>query len=196
VLVHLAAIMAFAALKNNGRVGLVLFSDQIEHFVPPKKGRPHIHRLLRDLLYFKPQSQKTNIKQACEYISHILTKKATVFIFSDFLDQNYESPLRLLARRHEVACVVVEDSLEKSIPSLGLVDMEDAETGDVVTVDTSSANFKTQYSQLYSKMAKTREDSLRKSQVASIKVGTEENFVDPLIRYFAGVRGRFSRSFQ
>ncbi len=185
VLVNLAAVLSFAAQKNNDRVGLMLFTDQIEHVVMPKKGRGHVHRILRDLLYFKPKSRKTNIKLAAEHLSHVLHKRATVFILSDFLSEGFERPLRLLARRHDVIAVAVEDKAEKSIPPLGLVDFEDGETGEIITVDTSSHWFRKNYEGIYKKRAAARDDKLKKSQVQTIYVDTTKNFVDPLIKFFS-----------
>ncbi len=193
VLVQLAAVLAFAAQKNGDRVGLLLFSDQVEHFVKPKKGRPHIHRIMRDLLFFKPRSLKTDIKLACDHMSHILRKRATIFVFSDFLNEGFEQSLKLLARRHDVISVVVEDKTERVIPPLGLVDFEDAESGEIVTVDSSSSDFQKTYQTLYKKRARERDDRLRKSQVGTVYVDTSQDFVDPLIRFFAARKARGGR---
>lgn len=194
VLVNIAAVLSFAAQKNNDRVGLLLFSDQIEHFVVPKKGRFHVHRILRDLLYFKPQSLKTDFRVAFDHLSHVLTKKATVFVLSDFLstDQtpDYTKSLKLIARKHEVIAVMVEDKAEKKFPELGLIDFEDAETGEIVTIDTSSHFFKKSYEENYRKMIALRDEKLKKSQVDQVKVDTSQGFIDPLIKFFSSKHNR------
>jgi uncharacterized protein (DUF58 family) len=197
VLVNLAAVLSFAAQKNNDRVGLLLFSDQIEHFVVPKKGRYHVHRILRDLLYFKPQSLKTDFKVALDHLSHVITKKATIFILSDFItgekSPDFSKSLKLLSKRHEVIAVVVEDKAEKSLPALGLMDFEDSETGEMVTVDTSSAEFKKSYQANYNKMIADRDSKLKKSQVDLIKVDTTQSFIEPLIKFFSAHHKKVGR---
>lgn len=185
VLVQLAAVLSFAAAKNNDRVGLLLFSDRVEHFVLPKKGRPHVHRILRDLLYFKPKGRRTNIKAALDELNHVLHKRATIFILSDFIADGYERTLRLIGRRHDVVAVVVEDDAEKKIPALGLVDLQDAETGEIVTVDTSSRRFQAQYAANYKQRAENRERQLTRAKVDRVYVDTSHSFVDPLIKFFS-----------
>jgi uncharacterized protein (DUF58 family) len=185
VLVQLAAVLAFAAAKNNDRVGLMLFSDRVEHFVAPKKGRGHVHRILRDLLYFKPSGRKTDIKLALDSLSGILKKRATVFILSDFLSEGFDRSLKLVARRHDVVAIVVEDKLEKKLPSMGLVEMQDAETGDILMVDTSSKNFRKEYDAAFKKTQDARDRQLTKAQVDQVKVDTTQNFFNPLVKFFA-----------
>ena len=145
VITHLAAILSFAAVKNNDPVGLILFSDQVEHYVPPKKGRGHVYRILRDLYYFKPRSKKTKISVALEYLQAMLRKRSTVFIFSDFLDNNYDQALRQIGRKHDLIACVVRDQAEREMPNVGLIELEDAETEEVITVDTSSRSFRLAY---------------------------------------------------
>jgi uncharacterized protein (DUF58 family) len=185
VLVQLAAVLSFAAAKNNDRVGLLLFSDHVEHFVLPRKGRGHVHRILRDLLYYKPKGRGTNIKLALESLSGLLPKRATVFILSDFLSDGFERALRLVGRRHDLVAIVVEDDAEKRLPNIGLVDMQDAETGEIITVDSSSRVFRAEYERQYKKMSDARDKQLTKSQVDQIRVDTSHGFVDPLIKFFS-----------
>lgn len=186
VLTYLAAILGFSANRNNDQVGLLLFSDQVEHFVPPKKGRGHVHRILRDLLYFKPNSRGSNVNVACEYIQGILKKRATVFLLSDFISDSFYQRLRSLGRKHDTVAVVVEDPAELKIPNLGLVDFQDAETGQIITVDTSDIWFRRQFEERTAKRRSQREQELRKSRVDVINVTSNENFVDPLIAFFQG----------
>lgn len=186
VLTYLAAILGFSANRNNDQVGLLLFSDQVEHFVPPKKGRGHVHRILRDLLYFKPNSRGSDVNVACEYIQGILKKRATVFLLSDFISDSFYQRLRSLGRKHDTVAVVVEDPAELKIPNLGLVDFQDAETGQIITVDTSDAWFRRQFEERTAKRRSQREQELRKSRVDVINVTSNDNFVDPLIAFFQG----------
>jgi len=184
VIAHLAALLSFSAVKNNDPVGLILFSDRIEHFVPPKKGRGHVYRILRDLYYFKPRSPKTNIKGALEYLQSVLRKRTTVFLFSDFMDQNFDRPLRQVGRKHDVIACVIEDPAEKEIPNVGLVELADAETGEILSVDTSSKIFRKEYTLYRNKMRENRDSLLKKSQVERVLISTGEDFVDPLIEFF------------
>jgi uncharacterized protein (DUF58 family) len=184
VMTHLAALLAFSAVKNNDQVGLLLFTDQVEHFVPPKKGRGHVHRILRDLLYYKPKSHETNISNVLTYLQGFLKKRATIFMFSDFFDENYDQALRLLGRKHEVVACVVNDKAEGQLPDIGIVELQDAETGEVLTVDTSSEVFKRDYVREFKKRNDLRDKQLRLAQVERIDVNSNENYIDPLVAFF------------
>lgn len=184
VMTHLAALLAFSAVKNNDQVGLLLFTDQVEHFVPPKKGRGHVHRILRDLFYYKPKSHETKIASALTYLQGLLKKRATVFIFSDFFDEGYDQALRLLGRKHEVVACVVNDPSESELPDLGVVELQDPETGEVMTVDTSSAVFRRDYMRELKKRKEARDRQLRLAQVERIDVNSNENYADPLVAFF------------
>lgn len=184
VMTHLAAVLGFSALKNNDHVGLLLFSDQVEYFVPPKKGRAHIQRILRDLYFVKPKRRGTQISVAASYLQGILKKRATIFIFSDFIDQNFSMSIRSLARKHDVIACVVQDPSERSLPNLGMIEMHDPETGESAIVDTSSAVFRAEYQKQMMAQEKQRTDELKRSKVDSIQVMVGESFVDPLIAYF------------
>ncbi len=191
VITHLAAILGFSALKNNDHVGLLLFSDQVELFVPPKKGRAHIQRILRDLYFYKPQRRGTKISVAASYLQGILKKRATIFIFSDFMDQNFSMSVRSLARKHDVISCVVQDPSEKAIPNLGMIEMHDPETDEVMLVDTGSSSFRAEFKRQIQAQDKQRSDELTRSRVDTIQVMVGESFVDPLIAYF---RKRNSRA--
>lgn len=184
VITQLAAILSFAAIKNNDRVGLLLFSDQVEHYVPPKKGRGHVHRILRDLLYHKPQSRGTKIAVALEHLRGVLKKRANVFLFSDFLDQGFETPLRLIGRKHDMVSVVIRDRAELELPDMGVVDLRDAETGEIVTVDTSSKYFRRVYSEEMRKRKHVRDQMLLRSKVDCVEISTHNDFIDPFVKYF------------
>lgn len=183
VLAHLAALLAFSAVKNNDRVGLVLFTDQIEHYVPPKKGRGQVLRILRDLYYHKPKSHRTNLAQAFDFLLGAQKKRSTVFVMSDFQDENYEQQLRQLSRRHDVVACVIEDIFESTPVSLGVIDLQDAETGEVYTLDTSSTAFKEWHVQNRKQIVQRRNEMLKRAQVDQVSVRSDENFADSLIQF-------------
>jgi len=190
VAAHVAALLSFAATGNEDAVGLVLFSDQIELYVPPKKGRGQCMRIIRDLYFHKPASRGTDISVALDHLLAVLKKKAHVFVISDFIDKNFESSLRHLGRKHDTAAVILEDKLEVDIPSMGLVDFEDPETGETVTVDTSSPVFKKEYQKYLSGMVSAREAELRRAQVEMIPIRTDGDLVTPLLQFFKRRSGR------
>jgi uncharacterized protein (DUF58 family) len=190
VVAHLSALLGFAATMNKDAVGLILFSDQVEHFVPPKKGRGQMHRILRDIYYFKPRSKKTSIGHVSEYLQGVLKKRAHVFLFSDFLDTDFEKPLRILARKHDTVAVVVKDPAEEKLPPLGLVDFEDPETGEVETVDTSSPLFQREYKAYCMQQNELRESQLRRAGVDRVDVQTDGDLVQPLVSFFQQRKAR------
>jgi uncharacterized protein (DUF58 family) len=184
VVTHLSALLGFAAAKNNDHVGLLLFSDQVEHFVPPKKGRGHIQRILRDLYFVKPKSQGTRISAAMDHLRGILKKRSTIFVFSDFQDKAFANSMKTMSKKHDLVAVVVEDPAELQIPSLGLVDLVDAESGETLTVDTSSPYFRKAYADQMKVARAARERELRSAGVSKVEVLSGPDFVDPLIAYF------------
>lgn len=184
VIVYLSALLAYATEKNKDKIGLILFSDRVEHFVPPKKGRGHLQRLLRDLLYFKPVGRKTNLSSCAAFLQGFLKKRATVFFMSDFFDQNYEQSLRFLAKKHEVIACVINDPIEENFPDLGLIEFEDSETGERVLLDTAAAYTKQKVKQNFYFQNEARDKMLKKSQVDKIVISTQGDFVQPLIAYF------------
>lgn len=185
VMTHLAAILGFSASKNNDNVGLLLFSDQVEHFVPPKKGRGHVQRILRDLYYHKPKSKNTNIAEAVTYLTGILKKRATIFVVSDYFDSSeYGQHLKRLSRKHEVVAICVNDPIEEKFPELGLIDLYDPEEDTWRTVDTSSWSFQKEFKQSFSDLKKMRKEEFKKARVEVIEVNNDDDFVDPLAAYF------------
>ena len=190
VLTHLSALLGFSAAKNNDNVGLLLFSDQVEHFVPPKKGRGHIQRILRDLYYHQPKSKKTNISAVVEYLSGVLKKRGTVFLFSDFMDPSpFATALKRLSRRHETIAVQITDPIEEQFPSIGMVDFYDPESGQIVTLDTSSPMFKRHYRAQFHQYREQIAGELKKSRVDLIEVTNGEDFIQPLANYFKKRKG-------
>jgi uncharacterized protein (DUF58 family) len=175
-------------VKNNDQVGLILFSDRVEHFVPAKKGRGHILRILRDMLSFSARGRKTNISVATDYLAGILKKKSSVFILSDFMSSDFQASLRTLGRKHDCVAVVVQDQFDLKPPKLGLVDFEDAETGEIVTVDTSSPQFQGIYARNVRAMKSQRETELKRAQVDFIEVQVGPKYYEPLVKYFGSRR--------
>ncbi len=185
VITNLAALLGFAAAKNNDNVGLLLFSDQVEHFVPPKKGRGHIQRLLRDLYFYQPKTQHTKISEAVDYLSGILKKRATIFLMSDFMsDEPFGQILKRLSRKHELISVVVSDPAEATLPNLGLIDYFDPETEEVITLDTGSESFRKLVYDQFKRNKEFRDAEFRKAQIDRIDIPNDENYVDPLLNYF------------
>jgi uncharacterized protein (DUF58 family) len=184
VMAHLAALLAFSAVKNKDQIGLLLFSDHVEHFVPPGKGRGHVQRILRDLLYFKPQSRKTSLQSTLQHLSGILKKKAVVFVISDFIDTGFDRALRVLGSKHDVVAIVVNDKREMELPDVGLIELQDAETGEFLLVDTSDQLFREEWRKARRLLQEDRDRLLRQSQVDKIEINANDNYVDPLIQYF------------
>ena len=141
-LAYVAATLAFSAIKNNDHVGLLLFSDDVELFVPPKKGKNHVYRILREILFFKPKSTKTKISAGLDYLRGVLKKRATIFVLSDFQDKDYQTSMTYLEKKHEVIAGLVTDPAEFMFPDVGLIDLHDSETGETVLIDTSNPVFR------------------------------------------------------
>jgi len=182
--VELCAVLAFSAMKNNDRVGLIIFTSEVEKYIPPKKGKKHVLRVIRELLYFKPQKKQTNIGEAISFLNRVQKKKSVVFLLSDFFAQNYESPLRVAGRRHDLIALTLTDPREMEMPSVGLVEFEDPETGKLQLIDTGSKNFRS----TFQKQAKQREAEraalFRANSIDQIIFSTEEDYVEPLIKFF------------
>ncbi len=178
------AVLAFAAAKNNDKVGLLIFTDQIELYMPPKKGSGHVLRLIRELLYFKMPKRRTNIPMAMDYLAKVVRKKATVFIVSDFIEADFKKPMSLLNKRHDVIAVSVRDRAEVALPDVGIIEFQDAETGEIILVDTSSRKFRQQYSGSSARRFDELKDMLRSVRVDCINISTDRPYVQDLVRFF------------
>jgi uncharacterized protein (DUF58 family) len=181
---ELCAVLAFAAAKNNDKVGLLVFTDRIERYIPPKKGSRHVLRVIREILHFEPRAGRTDIPAALDYLAKVLKKRAVVFLVSDFLAAGYETSLRLLNRRHDVIAVSVGDPCERALPDVGLVELEDAETGRTLVVDTRSARLRDEYGRRAARDDAKLDDALRKAGVDRIPVSTGTSYVQSLVRFF------------
>ncbi|MEO5815881.1 MAG: DUF58 domain-containing protein [Gemmatimonadaceae bacterium] len=188
---ELAAVLAMSAIRNNDRVGAVLFTDRIEHVVPPRKGRRHALRLMRDLLAFEPEGRGTDLAGALEYTGKMLSHKAIIFVVSDFQSAELEQPLKLLAQRHDVVAVTVDDPSEQELPDIGLARFVDPETGRVLDVDTSDAGVRAKFAENVAAELGARRHLLRRLAIDEIPVRTDAGVVDPLIKFF---RARETRS--
>ena len=184
ILTEISATLAFSAIQNNDKVGLLLFSDEIELFIPPKKGKTHVLRIIRELIEFKPQSRKTDLTQALRYFSNVMKKKAIVFILSDFIDTNYDNALKIVGKKHDVTGIRVYDKLETELPKLGMVPMRDAESGEIKLVNTNSKSVRANYRANYLKTVDYYEDSFTKSGSGVINTRVDESYVKKLLGYF------------
>ena len=184
VAAELSAILAFSAMKNNDKVGLLLFTDKIEKFVPPRKGRVHVLRIIREVLSFEPAGKTTNIKGALEYMNNAIKKKSIVFLVSDFMDSGYEKILRIVGKKHDLIGIVLDDQREKEIPRMGLIKFIDAETGRERWIDTSSKTFQKNLASFgWNNMEKLK-SLFTSSRIDNIEVHTGENYIKPLVRFF------------
>ncbi len=181
---EICATLAFSAIRNNDKIGLITFTDEVEKFVPAKKGSKHVLRIIRDLLYEEPQGKGTDLSVAFEHLNRVTSRKCVVFVVSDFQDAGYEQPMRIARRRHDVIPITITDQREVDLPNVGLVELIDAETGQIVVVDTANKRLRGQYAAGAISKADERTDQFRRANIDAIDVMTGQSFVDPLQRFF------------
>jgi uncharacterized protein (DUF58 family) len=181
---ELCAVLAFSAIKNNDKVGLIIFTDQVELFVPPEKGRRHVLRVIREVMYYTPKGHGTNIEEALHYMNGVVKRRAVAFLVSDFMDDNYETPLRIAGRKHDLIAVTVTDPREEELPNIGMVNVMDAETGREITINTSDTSVREAYAQDAIERAIKRDETLQQSRVDSIHVRTNQPYIDEIHRFF------------
>ena len=181
---EIAATLAFSATQNNDKVGLILFSDDIELFIPPKKGKSHVLRIIRELIEFKPKSKKTNIASALKFLSSVMKKRAIVFMLSDFMDDDYEKTLKIAAKKHDLTGIRVFDKHDSEIPNLGMVPMLDAETGNVQLINTASRSVRTSYKTNAIRLSDYYTNMFKRSGAGSVNTRVDENYVKKLLGYF------------
>lgn len=184
VAAELCSLLAFSAIKNNDKVGLIVFTDQIEMFVPPKKGISHVLRLIRELLYFKPKQTCTNIAEGLDYLGRITNKRSVVFLVSDFLGSDFEKPMRILGKRHDLIAVSITDPREVAFNDVGLVELQDAETGQLVLIDTASRHVRNQYEQLGQQRRVELKGLFASMDIDQIEVFTDRDYIHDLVRFF------------
>ncbi|MGD8376230.1 MAG: DUF58 domain-containing protein [Acidobacteriota bacterium] len=192
MMAEICALLAFSATRNNDRVGLILFTDRVEKFVPPRKGRAHVLRVIREILYHQPEGRGTDLVQALEYLGHVIRRRAVVFLVSDFLAEGYERPLRIANRTHDLVALAVDDPREREMPDVGLVALEDAETGEVRVVDTGSAALRRRFREAAVERLENRRQMFRRLSIDAVDLGTEEPYDVPLVRFFER-RARLAR---
>jgi uncharacterized protein (DUF58 family) len=184
IVTEIAATMAFSATQNNDKIGLILFSDQIELYIPPKKGRSHVLRIIRELIEFQPKSRKTDIAQALKFLSSTQKKKAIVFVISDFISEDYEHTLKIASKKHDITGIRVYDIREEKMPNLGMVSMLDAETGETQLIDTGSKSVRINYEKYYQEKLKYFKETFSKSGAGVVNTRVDESYVTKLLGYF------------
>ncbi|MBT8272780.1 MAG: DUF58 domain-containing protein [Bacteroidia bacterium] len=184
IVTEIAATLAFSATQNNDKIGLILFSDDIELYIPPKKGRSHVLRIIRELIEFKPQSKRTNLAEALKFLSNVMKKRAIVFIMSDFITEDYQHTLKIASGRHDVTGIRIYDKHEESIPNLGMVQMYDEELGESMLINTSSRKVRHNYARYYAEKVNYFKDSFTKSGAGMIHCRVDESYVKKLLGYF------------
>ena len=184
VVTEIAATLAFSATQNNDKIGLILFSDEVELYIPPKKGRSHVLRIIRELIEFQPKSKLTNVAEALKFLSNVMKKRAIVFVLSDFIADDYQNTLKIASGRHDVTGIRVYDKHEESIPNLGMVQMIDEETGESILVNTTSKKVRNNYTKYYREKVDYFKDSFKKSGAGIIDCRVDESYVKKLLGYF------------
>jgi len=190
---EVASVLAFSAIRNNDKVGLLLFSDHVELFIPPKKGRPHTLRLIREILFHEPKGRGTKPSEALNYLNRVVTRRAVVFLVSDFQAEHFEKELSVTARRHDVVAIPVTDPRERDLPDIGLVTLEDAETGEQIRINTSSSATRDAYAQLADKRRAETEKMLRRHGIDSIELQTDSDYIPALRAFFRTRERRLAR---
>lgn len=185
IVTEIAATMAFSATQNNDKIGLILFSDEIELYIPPKKGKSHVLRIIRELIEFKPKSNKTNISNALKFLSSVMKKKAIVFFISDFItDDNYEHTLKIAGKKHDITGIRVFDIREAKMPNIGMVNMLDAETGETMLVNTNSKSIRMEYEKYYREKVTFFKETFSKCGSGTVNTRVDESYVTKLLTYF------------
>jgi uncharacterized protein (DUF58 family) len=184
VAAELAAVLAFSAISNNDKVGLVAFTDRVERFVPPRKGIRHVLRLIRDVLFSRPGHRGTSLRQGLEFLNRILRRRAIVFVLSDFLDSGYEHMLRKTGRYHDVTAIRIADPREEELPCVGLVFLEDAETGSQAVLDTCNQRVREGFAQVARQRREALRQLVRSARVDLVEVLTDGGHLEALVRFF------------
>lgn len=181
---EICAVLAFSAIKNNDKVGLILFTDTIEKFVPPKKGRAHILRIIRELISFEPTGTGTNIKAALEYFNHVNKKRTIAFLISDFIDEGYDNILRIISRKHDVIAVELSDPREEELPGIGLMKLRDAETNKERWIDTSNPQVRAEFQRFWQTRRAARRTMFLRSKVDAIPIRVDRPYIKPIVDFF------------
>ena len=181
---ELSAVIAFSAIQNNDKIGIIFFSDIVEKFIPPKKGKSHILRIIRELIAFEPKNKKTDIAQALVFFNNLIKKRSVCFILSDFMNSGFDAPLKMANKKHDLVAIRIHDKREEQLPNIGLIQMKDAETDSVQWVDTSSKSVRDSYHKNYLENEKIINHLFKSNGVDTIQLRTDEDFIKPLIQFF------------
>ncbi|MFP4471178.1 MAG: DUF58 domain-containing protein [Bacteroidales bacterium] len=184
VITEIAAVLAFSAIQNNDKVGVIFFSNKIEKFIPPKKGTSHILRIIRELVDFRTENQGTDVSESLRFLTNAIKKRCTTFVLSDFIDNNFEEALQIANNKHDVIAIRIYDPRETELPNIGLTRFRDAETGKLMWIDTSRAGTRNQYKQWYDTNEKKLKRIFLKSGVDTTSIRTDQDYVKPLIKLF------------
>ena len=184
---EICALLAFSAIKNNDNVGLIIFTDKVEKFVPPKKGKRHVLRVIRELLYFQPEGKHTDISVALEYLNKVTSRRTVTFLVSDFIsppEADYELPLRIANKRNDIIAITITDPRELELPNVGFVELQDTETGEFILVDSSNLSVRKQFAQTNDRAIKDRNDLFSSMGVDTIDIRTDRSYMEPILRFF------------
>ncbi|MDB2675255.1 DUF58 domain-containing protein [Flavobacteriales bacterium] len=181
---ELSAVLAFSAIQNNDKIGVIFFSDKVEKFIPPKKGKSHILRIIRELIAFEPENKGTDIGEALRYFNNVIKKRAVCFVISDFMNDNFEAPLKIANKKHDVVTIRINDKREEELPDIGLVQMKDAETGEVKWIDTANKLIRENYQKNYLRNMEEVNQLFKNSGVDTIQLRTDMDYIKPLIQFF------------
>ena len=184
MITELCAVLAFSAVSNNDQIGLILFSDKIEKFIPPKKGKSHILRIIRELIYFEPTEKGTDISVALKFFSQVVKKKSIGFILSDFMDNGYEDALKIASRRHDIVALKVKDKSESELPSVGVIKLRDLETGEHRWINSSSKRVRKKYKERMEEIENQTRQNFRRSKTDYAEIFTDEGYIKPLMQLF------------
>ena len=185
LITELCAVVAFSASQNNDKIGVIFFSDKIEKFIPPKKGKSHVLRIIRELIEFKPENKTTNLEVALKYLTNVIKKRSIVFMVSDFYaNLNYRDALKIANKKHDIVALQITDSAETELPNVGLMKLKDNETGQVLWIDSSNEHFRKQFASNKTKFDNDLKETFTKSGVDATKIYTHENYIKPLMNLF------------
>jgi len=184
MITEISAVLSFSAIQNNDKIGMIMFSDSIEKFIPPKKGRQHILRIIRELINFEPASQQTNITEAVRYFTNVIKKRSTAFIISDFYDEDYEDALKIAGKKHDVIALNIYDIREKELPPVGLMRVKDAETGKTLWIDSNHKKTRDKYTQWWHHQQEKLDSTFKRYGIDSARIKTDEDYVRPLMSLF------------